>query len=375
MMIVSFGDALVKLESEAEATIIDGLNMIASVGLTGSPARPQVMRLIEHNLESVRYCAVKALVEITPRGCESIVLDVIDLIYRTVGGTRRAALSALSQVAEKGNCTAMTALSSCFDDESECGVALDSFMSLADKGDEHAIGLLLSALDKTDNRLWHDISRSVVELAERGDQRVIAELSKGLMHKEGACRWSTIRALGQLAQVGDSGVISAVLCHLDDADLSTREAAVSTLTLLVEKGENCLTMAVVEACCDRLAHVRGPVRRTALDALRQIGMRGNACIVAAILPCLQDADWHVKEAALHALMQLAEKGDVDVLMAITPCLAKTEHHKVQRIGRDALQQLRTPEAMKRISQVCVEKSSERSAEKSSDGSAGTCVTM
>lgn len=186
-------------------------------------------------------------------------------------------------------------------------------------------------------------------------------------------RWEATRALGQL-MTDDAAVIAGLLGRLADESLRVRSAAVTALRTTIKKGDETLTVHLLElldsstwfvrqaaigvlghvaskghalaaqALVQSLADPRDEVVQASVEALSSVARRGDQNVVNALLAKLQDSacTWPTARDAALALMQLAERGDTRVVALLLDKLGDP-HEEVRRAAMAALPQVAEPD--------------------------------
>mmetsp|Transcript_11613 Transcript_11613/g.34435 ORF Transcript_11613/g.34435 Transcript_11613/m.34435 type:complete len:275 (-) Transcript_11613:32-856(-) len=185
----------------------------------------RAQRGLESNCFLLQLDGLRILAELGLKGGEGAIALLSE--PRWGWGVRYQAVRTLAKVAERGNVRAMAALNAFLEDA--CRevrvVAIEALAQVAIIGDAWAIAAATDRLEDRSQDVQDAAFKVLAQVCERGDERVIAAVSARLHSEDPAVRYRAVKALSQLAKKGDQHAICAASIQLEDRNSLVRKAA------------------------------------------------------------------------------------------------------------------------------------------------------
>ncbi|CAE7355657.1 unnamed protein product [Symbiodinium natans] len=207
--------------------------------------------------------------------------------------------------------------------------ALDGFAVLAPRDSAlrgAALQAASGALCDSDGRVCVQSAAMVPTLvSRRGHLPTVSAALRSLQAPQGVSRRAGAEVLAQVAAQDDHSVTRALGLRLEDSDPAVRRAAGGALAdLLALAGQDFASPPPgLHEILSRLEHPSLDIRRTAVEALRQLAANEAArpWVVAAVCKCCQHESLAVRRTALQALPVTAHLSDESVWGSLEACLA------------------------------------------------------
>eukprot|EP00443_Scrippsiella_acuminata_P092605 CAMPEP_0115463464 /NCGR_PEP_ID=MMETSP0271-20121206/48363_1 /TAXON_ID=71861 /ORGANISM="Scrippsiella trochoidea, Strain CCMP3099" /LENGTH=325 /DNA_ID=CAMNT_0002890303 /DNA_START=18 /DNA_END=996 /DNA_ORIENTATION=+ len=240
---------------------------------------------------------------------------------------RRAALTALGELAEAGDMAAASAAAACLGHFawSVRWTAVGAFRQLIKRSGARAAGLAQPAAESPNAAVREAAHAALGKLAAVSDASVVSAASSYLQHADPANRWAALTVIRQLAASADECIVAAVINSLSDSDPSVRSVAATTLADIAKPADLAAIVAL-EACrsdVDRRVHRAATISTAALgrtatcDSLKLVGEtlceveRSRPSSRSLLVPLHASAQAAQLEAAAHArAIQLVQGGHV-----------------------------------------------------------------
>eukprot|EP00401_Gymnodinium_catenatum_P010380 CAMPEP_0117522336 /NCGR_PEP_ID=MMETSP0784-20121206/34155_1 /TAXON_ID=39447 /ORGANISM="" /LENGTH=306 /DNA_ID=CAMNT_0005318405 /DNA_START=14 /DNA_END=934 /DNA_ORIENTATION=- len=208
---------------------------------------------------------------------------------------------------------------------------LEQLSSVAERGDQAAIAIMLPWIERGDPATRAVAIRSVASIARKGDRRVIGAIVDGI------CRGNAAETSGEALKVlvdrGDAEVVDRMCALLEVVAVKVRYAAMHALATVAERGDERVVSRILAQAGDE----NDGIRRAAMHALGQLVLEGDHKSLTCMIRGLKDESVYVRGAATAAL-QVASGGSftaVDVYDTL-PDVAKVVCTKSQvSFGRGA----------------------------------------
>jgi len=333
MGIAKFLEKLDDADGKVRAEAVKALGQFAS---RADPVVTSALlgRLVDKN-KLVRKCAVEALAQVTKRGDDEVVSALLGLLSHDIWFVRQAAASCFGRsIAMRGDVRVVEGLLGLLKDDREETVceALDALSAVGRVGDGAVASALIAHL-KSETGEWltkPSAVRALAEVADRGDVEAVAALIALLDEPREEVRQAVIAAVPRIALPGDRELASALGARVTGGDVGAPDARAAAAILLGHVLAGAGTGGAQEEASVLRACVRDSsecwlVRRACIDALARAAPRGDRESVAAVAPCVADADSGVRQAAVVALGSLAARGDREATLALLSVLRGGEH--------------------------------------------------
>ncbi|CAJ1414864.1 unnamed protein product, partial [Effrenium voratum] len=158
----------------------------------------------------------------------------------------------------------------------------------------------------------------LASLAPRGDERACAALSARLRHRRCGVRVSAVRALGLLQAVE---LVPRIRTCLYDTQGRVRAAAARTLGSLAAKND----LETLRAALPLLGDECEDSCRAAMDCICQVsGAEGNTLVQRELSALLLSPCRTERWAAVETLARTSGQGDAQVVAALIPCLEDSD---------------------------------------------------
>eukprot|EP00933_Yihiella_yeosuensis_P039974 TRINITY_DN3417_c4_g1_i1.p1 TRINITY_DN3417_c4_g1~~TRINITY_DN3417_c4_g1_i1.p1 ORF type:complete len:656 (+),score=144.94 TRINITY_DN3417_c4_g1_i1:252-1970(+) len=315
-------------DNERQACSLQILGAWASKG--DEDVLHQVNKRIHDRSLIVRIAALKAYGEIAPADVVKPTMSikamtaVCEVLLQEKDSTaKEVALRTLAKVTQHGNHFALNCISShaeeCRENTKDVrAAALQALATLAEKNDEKAVGIIISAMKDTDPEVKEVAEQALKHLVDRGNDFAVSALLKNL--SDGARNYeiqvAALAGLAQVANPGDPLVLKTVHSSLKSNVQSVRHAALRSLIPLTAKKDGSLTSFVAEHLTKEKNRF---VKQLALNILAQLFVEIGgkySLVIAASLPCLTDEWPTVRTAALQCLATVGHRGDKHVTRAV-----------------------------------------------------------
>jgi len=250
--------------------------------------------------------AVATLAHVGRHGDGRVIRAVV--LGLAFGGRRRVIHRALTRLCDKGESTAVEAVS-CYFGHHDGAVrreAITVIKQFARRGDTQVVPKLVGALADSELRVRMAATDALREVARRGDPQTAALVVQHLVHQCSGVREAALITLTHLAAPGDPQAVEEIVRRLTDSSIEVRKTALRVFGVVAEDAERFPDVHALLSAS--LEDPRASVRKAAISALEKIASN-NTALQSLIFSRLDDAATSVRSTAILAAGRICDPQD------------------------------------------------------------------